>query len=51
MSHGGMLQAMHNEIQVLNETKTWTLTQLPIGKIIGGFRWVYTIKFKRQIHG
>lgn len=32
LSHDGWCRAMHNEIQVLNENKTWTLINLLIGK-------------------
>ena len=37
---------MAAEIQALNKNKTWTLTQLPPGKVPIDCKWVYKIKFR-----
>ncbi len=37
-------QAMQEEIDSLNENKTWNLTDLPIGKHALGGKWVYKVK-------
>ena len=36
--------AMNEEIQALEENKTWTLSELPQGKRAIGCKWVYAIK-------
>lgn len=36
--------AMNEEIEALNDNKTWTLSELPRGKRLTGCRWVFTVK-------
>ena len=36
---------MDKEIEVLVVNNTWTLAQLPAGKSLIGFKWVYRIKY------
>ncbi|KAK9182889.1 hypothetical protein WN944_026037 [Citrus x changshan-huyou] len=38
-------QAMHEELQALDENKTWNIVKLPHGKKIVGCRWIYKIKY------
>jgi len=40
------MTTIKNEIQALQENKTWYLTDLPLGKIPIGCKWVYMIKYK-----
>lgn len=37
--------AMAKEIKSLEHNNTWTLTQLPPGKKVVGYKWVYKTKF------
>ncbi|GJU23895.1 retrovirus-related pol polyprotein from transposon RE1 [Tanacetum coccineum] len=39
------IEAMNEEIQALEQNKTWILTLLPLGKTPIGNKWVYKIKF------
>lgn len=39
-------QAMEEEYDALVKNKTWELVQLPKGKNVIGFKWVYKTKFK-----
>ncbi|KAM1041533.1 hypothetical protein ACFX2J_030452 [Malus domestica] len=39
-------QAMADELHALEENKTWSLVQLPLGKKVVRSRWIYKIKFK-----
>ena len=39
-------QAMHEELQALNQNNTWSVVKLPKNKHAVGSRWVYKIKFK-----
>jgi hypothetical protein len=36
---------MHDELQALDENKTWSIVPLPTGKKVVGSRWIYKIKF------
>jgi hypothetical protein len=36
---------MHNELQALDQNKTWSAVKLPKDKYVVGSRWVYKIKF------
>ena len=38
-------QAMHDELQALDENKTWSIVSLPKGKKVVGSRWIYKTKF------
>ena len=38
-------EAMHNEIQALENNGTWRVTDLPSGKKALGSRWAYKIKY------
>ena len=38
--------AMEEEIQALEDNKTWEIVSLPIGKKAIGCKWVYKIKYK-----
>ncbi|GKA38340.1 putative RNA-directed DNA polymerase [Tanacetum coccineum] len=40
------IEAMKQEIQALEENKTWTLEELPKGKRAIDSKWVYKIKYK-----
>lgn len=40
------MEAMQNEIQALEDNKTWKLVELPKDKKAIGCRWVYKIKYK-----
>lgn len=40
------VKAMHQEIKALEENKTWTVTELPPGKIAIGCKWVFKLKRK-----
>jgi len=44
--HSSWIQAMKEELEALEENKTWSVTKLPPGKIAIGCRWVYKIKHK-----
>ncbi|MED6131213.1 hypothetical protein PIB30_117115 [Stylosanthes scabra] len=37
-------EAIDNELSALEQNKTWTLTQLPIGKKTVGCKWVFKLK-------
>ncbi|KAM7465035.1 hypothetical protein LguiB_012597 [Lonicera macranthoides] len=39
-------QAMSEELDALQKTQTWVLTDLPTGKSVVGCRWIYKIKTK-----
>ena len=39
-------EAMKNELEALEQNKTWTLEKLPPGKRAVGWKWVYQIKYK-----
>nr|KYP37372.1 Retrovirus-related Pol polyprotein from transposon TNT 1-94 [Cajanus cajan] len=39
-------QAMASELIALDKKHTWTLTHLPPGKKLVGYKWVYRIKYK-----
>ena len=39
-------QAMHEELQALDENKTWNIVKLPHGKKTVGCRWIYKIKHR-----
>ncbi|GKU87876.1 hypothetical protein SLEP1_g2207 [Rubroshorea leprosula] len=39
-------EAMRKEITALEQNGTWTLEQLPAGKKVIDFKWVYKIKYK-----
>ncbi|KAK9930401.1 hypothetical protein M0R45_027440 [Rubus argutus] len=41
-------QAMRDELQVLDEKKTWSIVPLPTGKKVVGSRWIYKIKFHSE---
>lgn len=41
-------QAMDEELQSINENKTWNLTELPHNKKAIGCKWVYKLKFDDQ---
>lgn len=38
--------AMNQELQALQSNHTWSLVDLPPGKISIGCKWVYKIKYK-----
>ena len=38
------LEAMHAELQVLEDNRTWVLYMLPSGRRVIGMKWVYKIK-------
>ena len=37
---------MHEELQALDENKTWNIVKLPHGKKTVGCRWIYKIKHR-----
>ena len=39
-------QAMHEELQAMDNNKTWTVVPLPPHKHTIGCRWVYKVKYK-----
>ena len=39
-------QAMEEELQALDDNKTWDIVKLPPGKKTVGCRWIYKIKYK-----
>lgn len=46
MLHKDCQKAMTDEISALNKNKTWILIDLPTGKKLPRYKWIYTIKFK-----
>ena len=36
---------MDNEMLALSQNGTWELTNLPAGKHVVGYRWVYVVKY------
>lgn len=40
------IEALHGEIQALQDNKTWKQVDLPKGKSAIGYRWIYKIKYK-----
>ena len=36
---------MDKEIEALEVNNTWTLTPLPLGKSVIGYKWVYRVKY------
>lgn len=38
--------AMNEEMKSLQKNGTWELVDLPVGKKLGGCRWIYTVKYK-----
>lgn len=38
-------QAMHDELQALDENKTWSIVPLPKGQKLIGARWIYKLKY------
>ena len=42
----GWIAAMHKEIEVLEDNRTWSLVPLPKGKKPIGSKWVYKVKLK-----
>ena len=36
---------MDKEIEALKVNNTWTLTPLPLGKSVIGYKWVYRVKY------
>lgn len=38
------VQAINNEIEALEQNKTWEITELHLGKLAIGLKWVYKIK-------
>ena len=45
MSIPGWKSAMEAEMSTLSRNATWSLVTHPLGKIIVGCRWVYTLKY------
>lgn len=45
IKHQCWKDAMNLEIQALQNNNTWTLTDLPPGKVLIGCKWVYQIKY------
>ena len=37
-------EAMNNELSALERNKTWTLTELPVGKKAVGCKWIFKLK-------
>ena len=44
-SQGVWKKAMNEELQALDQHKTWTITKLPKGKKAVGCKWIYKFKF------
>ncbi|KAM1353035.1 hypothetical protein TB2_032263 [Malus domestica] len=38
-------RAMNEEMEAFQINSTWELTNLPKGKRVVGYRWIYTVKF------
>ena len=48
LSHPGWRQAMIDEMCALQNSGTWKLVSLPLGKSVVGCRWIYTMKVRHD---
>ena len=39
-------KVVQDEIDALKKNGTWTITDLPVGKRLVGYKWIFTIKYK-----
>lgn len=39
-------EALSDELRALEKNKTWSVTELPLGKVVIGCKWVYKVKLK-----
>jgi len=48
ITHPSWVQAMKEELKALKDNKSWSITELPLGKTAIGCHWMYKVKHKAK---